>query len=174
MADPQQTKTIYSSSDIATNLNVQESTLRKYCLILEEDGYEFLKNERGHRAFFDSDLIALKKFIEFKDDADMSLKQSAKAVTAWKNGFTMTEHDTEEKRYVARYDDLVNEFREFRESQNTFNQELLKQLQKQQQYIDTRLEERDQKLMLSLKETLEAKNQLAITTSEKKKWWQFW
>lgn len=174
MSDQQQVQTIYSSSDIAANLNIQESTLRKYCLILEENGYEFLKNERGHRAFFDNDLIALKKFVEFKDEADMSLKQAAKAVTAWKNGFSMTERDTEENRYVARYDDLLNEFKEFRENQNQFNKELLSQLQKQQQYIDTRLEERDQKLMLSLKETLEAKNQLAITTSEKKKWWKFW
>ena len=36
------------------------------------------------------------------------------------------------------------------------------------------LEEHDRELLLSLKETLEAKDQLAITTSEKKKWWKFW
>lgn len=174
MSDSQQTKTIYSSSDIAANLNIQESTLRKYCLILEENGYEFLKNERGHRAFFDSDLIALKKFMEFKDYADMSLKHAAKAVIAWKNGFSMTERDTEEERYVARYDDLVNEFREFRESQNAFNQELLKQLQKQQQYIETKIGERDQQLMISLKETLTAKSESAPTVAEKKKWWKLW
>lgn len=174
MTGQQQVQTIYSSSDIAANLNVQESTLRKYCLILEENGYEFLKNERGHRAFFDNDLIALKKFVVYKDEADMSLKQAAKAVVTWKNGFSVTEHDTEENRYIARYDDLVNGFKEFRENQNNFNQELLQQLQKQQQYIDNSLKERDQKLMMALKETLEAKKQLAITTSEKKKWWKFW
>lgn len=174
MTGQQQVQTIYSSSDIAANLNVQESTLRKYCLILEENGYEFLKNERGHRAFFDNDLITLKKFVVFKDEADMSLKQAAKAVVTWKNGFIVTERDTEENRYIARYDDLINEFKEFRESQNAFNQELLHQLQIQQQYIDNSLKERDQKLMMALKETLEAKKQPAITTAEKKKWWKFW
>lgn len=174
MTGQQQVQTIYSSSDIAANLNIQESTLRKYCLILEENGYEFLKNERGHRAFFDNDLIALKKFVVFKDEADMSLKQAAKAVVTWNNGFSVTECDTEKSRYIARYNDLVNEFKEFRESQNTFNQELLYQLQKQEQYIENSLKERDQKLMMALKETLEEKKQLAITTSEKKKWWKFW
>lgn len=174
MNNQQQVQTIYGSNDIATNLNIQESTLRKYCLILEENGYEFLKNERGHRAFFDNDLIAFKKFLEFKDKADMSLKEAAKAVTAWKSGFIVTEHDTDNQRYISRYDDLVNEFKEFRESQNEFNKELLNQLQKQQEYIDSRLEERDQKLMLSLKETLETKKQLALANSQKKKWWKFW
>lgn len=174
MNNIQQAKTIYSSSDIAKNLNVQESTLRKYCLILEENGYQFLKNMRGHRAFFDYDLIALKKFIEFKEDVDMSLKDSAKAVVSWKNGFNVTERDTEEERYVARYDDLLNEFQAFRESQNVFNQELLKQLHEQQQYIETLIHERDQKLMISVIETLSQTNDSALTVTDKKKWWKWW
>lgn len=58
------------------------------------------------------------------------------------------------------------------ENQEKFNQELVRQLEKQQHYINTRLEERDKALMLSLKETLEAKQQMAIAKS--KKWWRFW
>jgi biotin operon repressor len=53
----QQIQAVYSSSDVAATLKIQESTLRKYCLILEKIGYEFLKNENGHRAFFDADSI---------------------------------------------------------------------------------------------------------------------
>lgn len=173
--ETQQTQAIYNSSDVAENLEIQESTLRKYCLILEKSGYEFLKNEFGHRAFFDGDLIVLRKFMELKSTTDMTLEQASKAVVAWKNGTDITEHDTEESRYVARYNDLMEEFKSFRESQESFNKELLNQLKRQQEYIDGRLEERDRNLMLAIRETLEVKKQLALAEPEqKKKWWEFW
>lgn len=172
----QQIQAVYSSSDVAVTLKIQESTLRKYCLILEKNGYEFLKNENGYRAFFDADSIVLKKFIELKSGSDMTLEQAAKSVVLWKKGANITERDTEESRYVARYNDLMKEFTSFKANQENFNKELLNQLQKQQEYISNKLEERDQKLMLTLKETLETKRQLAITSAEvsKKKWWEFW
>lgn len=43
----------------------------------------------------------------------------------------------------------------------------------QQEYINTKLEERDQKLMESIREIQESKKQLA-TTQQKNKWWKFW
>lgn len=171
----QQVQAVYSSSDVAGTLKLQESTLRKYSLILEKNGYEFLKNEHGHRAFFDHDIIVLKKFIELKSGSDITLEQSAKAVVAWKNGTDIAERDTEENRYIARYDDLVTEFREFKENQEDFNRELLNQLKIQQEYISNKLEERDQTLMLALKNTMETKRQLEIASAaEEKKWWKFW
>lgn len=174
--ETQQLQAVYNSSDVAVTLKIQESTLRKYSLLLEKNGYEFLKNENGHRAFFDHDIIVLKKFIELKSDSDMTLEQSATAVVAWKNGTVVADRDTEENRYIARYNDLVSEFRGFKENQENFNKELLNQLQKQQEYISTKLEERDQNLMLALKETMETKRQLEIASAEeeKKKWWKFW
>lgn len=172
----QQLQAVYNSSDVAVTLKIQESTLRKYCLILEKSGYEFLKNENGHRAFFDADSIVLKKFIELKNGSDMTLEQAAKSVVAWKKGTDITERDTEDSRYIARYNDLLEDFKDFKENQENFNKELLNQLQKQQEYISDKLEERDQKLMLTLKETMETKRQLAITSAEvsKKRWWKFW
>lgn len=51
---------IYSSKDVAAILKIQESTLRKYCIMLEEVGYKFHKNELGHRGFLNDDVVALK------------------------------------------------------------------------------------------------------------------
>ena len=42
---------------------------------------------------------------------------------------------------------------------------------RQQEYINTKLDERDQKLIESIKEIQETKKQLAAT--QQKKWWQF-
>lgn len=108
-----QVQAVYGSSDVADVLQVQESTLRKYCLLLEKSGYEFLKNELGHRAFFDDDVIVLKKMISLKNDADMTLEEAVKSVIAWKNGNDIAVSDTEEKRYIARYNDLLKEFKTF-------------------------------------------------------------
>ena len=44
--------------------------------------------------------------------------------------------------------------------------------QEQQEYINSKLEERDQQIMESIREIQEVKNQLAATKQEK--WWKFW
>ncbi|GAA3332335.1 hypothetical protein GCM10020331_092080 [Ectobacillus funiculus] len=45
-------------------MEVKESTLRKYFQALEAHGYTFLKNDRGHRAFFDKDVVALRQYVD--------------------------------------------------------------------------------------------------------------
>ena len=183
----EQTQAVYGSSDVADVLQIQESTLRKYCLLLEKAGYEFLKNEHGHRAFFDNDVIVLRKMIGFKSDADMTLEEAVKSVVAWKNGNDITVRDTEDMRYVARYNDLVREFEAFQEQQRKFNEqqikfneqqmkfneELIREIRGQREYIENRLEQRDQLLMQSIRESLEVRKEIA-TAEKEKKWWQFW
>lgn len=167
-----QTQSVYGSSDIADTLKIQESTLRKYCLLLEKVGYEFLKNEHGHRAFFDHDVIVLRKMISLKSSADMTLEEAAKSVLAWKNGNDITVSDTEEKRYITRYNDLLEEFKSFQEQQMNFNKELIQEIRNQQEYIEDRLEQRDRLLMQSMRETLETRKEIAAASE--KKWWHFW
>ena len=163
---------VYGSSDIADVLQIQESTLRKYCLLLEKSGYEFLKNEQGHRAFFDNDVIVLRKMIALKNDTDMTLEEAVKSVIAWKKGTDITVRDTEEKQYIARYNDLMKEFKSFQEQQMKFNKELIREIRSQQEYIENRLEQRDQLLMQSIRESLEVRKEIAAT--QKKRWWKFW
>ena len=167
-----QAQSVYGSSDIADTLKIQESTLRKYCLLLEKVGYEFLKNEHGHRAFFDHDVIVLRKMISLKSSADMTLEEAAKSVVAWKNGNDITVSDTEEKRYITRYNDLLEEFKSFQEQQMNFNKELIQEIRNQQEYIEDRLEQRDRLLMQSMRETLETRKEIAAASE--KKWWHFW
>lgn len=56
--------------------------------------------------------------------------------------------------------------------QQEFNAGLLQKLQKQQDYIDQKLEQRDRLLMQSIKELMEARQQVAAANT--KKWWNFW
>ena len=166
-----QVQAVYGSSNIADILHVQESTVRKYCLLLEKSGYEFLKNEQGHRAFFDHDLIVLKKMMSLKSGADMTLVEAVKSVVAWENRSDIAVGDTEEMRYIKHYNDLAEEFKTFQEQQMNFNKELIQEIRNQQEYIEQRLEQRDRLLIQSLRETLEVRKEIATA---KKKWWQFW
>lgn len=171
--ETKQIQAVYGSSDIADVLGIQESTLRKYCLLLEKSGYEFLKNEHGHRAFFDADVIVLRKMISFKNDADMTLEEAVKSVVAWNKGNDITVSDIEEKQYVARYNDLLGEFKTFQQQQMGFNKELIEEIQKQRDYIEKRLEERDRLLIESMRQTLEFRG-AAVEGEKKKRWWRFW
>lgn len=67
---------------------------------------------------------------------------------------------------------MTEEFKAFREQQQVFNQELLEQLKKQQEYINSSLKERDKNLMIAMKESLETQKLLAAASQ--KKWWQLW
>ncbi len=58
---------------------------------------------------------------------------------------------------------------------------MVDQLQKQQDYIKDSIDERDKKLMLAIKESMEVQRQLASAEEEKENtrklkssWWQFW
>ncbi|WP_345655990.1 DUF3967 domain-containing protein, partial [Streptomyces tremellae] len=140
------------------------------CSHFERAGYTFHKNEHGHRGFFDDDLIAFKKLMEYKDT--MVLEQALRSVVVWKKGNDVALRATDEKRYSRQYNELLEEFQSFKEQQENFNQELLNLLKQQQEYMDNHLKERDQNLMVALKESLETQRQLA--SSKQKKWWEFW
>lgn len=168
-----QTQAVYGSSDVANLLKIKESTVRKYCGILEKAGYEFLKNEMGHRAFFDNDLIVLRKMLNLKNESDMSLEDAAKSVVTWKKGDDMSVSDTKESEYIARYNDLVREFKEFQKQQMEFNKELLQEIKSQREYIGKLIEEKDLLVIQSMRNLLESKQELPEPT-KKKNWWKFW
>lgn len=65
----------------------------------------------------------------------------------------------------------IDSLRKHSEQQENFNRELLMMLEKQHQHIGEHIERRDKLLLQSIKESMEARRELAAT---KEKWWQFW
>ena len=72
------------------------------------------------------------------------------------------------------YSKLLEEFEEFKKNQMQFNQKLLERLEKQQSYIENSIDERDKKLMLAIKESMETRRQIVAEEEKKKPWWKFW
>lgn len=166
---------VYSPTDIQELLGIDSSTLRKYAILLEKHGYHFLKNDRRHRGYFDKDIITLRKLLEFSKQPDMTLERSAKAVMTWVSEEDITVTVPTEvplQPTDERYNDMVERLirlEEHNKRQEAFNQELLHQLQKQQQYIQESLERRDKTLMETVREMQETKR-LTAATEEKKSW----
>jgi DNA-binding transcriptional MerR regulator len=165
--------TIMSPGDVATLLGLKESTLRKYALILKDAGYHFQVNGKGQRWYYNRDVIAFKKLIEIKHNPDMTLEQSAKAVVSHFGQSDMSQPITTENQIAERYDDDMKELKDVVNQQNVLLQELMKKMDQQQKYIDEKLEQRDRKMMESIRESQEVKQQLlqiaAAKEEEKKK-----
>lgn len=67
----------YWTHEVAKRLDVGESTLRKWCLALEEQGYHFTKGEQESRAFLEQDIALLSKMKESIRGRKKSMKQAA-------------------------------------------------------------------------------------------------
>lgn len=171
---------IYDTSTVSKILGVQESTLRKYCALMGKHNYEFNKNAVGHRIFYKKDIEVIKKIVDLKNAGSLTLNESVK---------TILESDIDDIDDVSAvepisnpdYTKILDEFATFKNEQQQFNQQLIEQLQKQQDYIKNSIEERDKKLMFAIKESMEIRRQLAAAEEErmenekkKKSWWQFW
>ncbi|MGG0656449.1 hypothetical protein [Rummeliibacillus pycnus] len=187
---------IYDTSLVSKILGVQESTLRKYCALMQKHNYEFNKNSVGHRIFYKKDIEIIRKIVELKNSSSLTLNQSVK---------TILESDIEDidditamesisavepisnpafNMLIEAFSTFQNEQQQFKNEQQQFNKQLLEQLQKQQDYIKNSIDERDKKLMLSIKESMEMRRQLAaaeeekekenLNNNKKRKWWRFW
>lgn len=176
----ERTEKAYSPKEMSTTLDVGDSTLRKWCLALEKNGYVFIRNDQNSRVYVENDLVVLRHFQQLVKQHNMQLENAAQLVVdrfgtgASEVGTGVVPVEKEEKqRDLMRSNEFVQKLLDHIEKQEAFNQELLKRLETQQKYIDERLEERDRKFMESLRDSQETKQQLleiaAAHEEEKKK-----
>jgi DNA-binding transcriptional MerR regulator len=169
-----QKTSFFTPKEIANMLNIGDSTLRKWCISLEEHGYFFSRTDNKRRMFFDKDIIVLKHLRELVQVQNLSLENAAKVVT------TKYKQDKEE---ASEQQNSENDERSLEsdtqkimdklEQLEAFNKTLLDTVAKQQEYIEERLnkheeqlEKRDSMLMESLRESQETKRLLLEVKEE--------
>lgn len=151
--------------EVAENLGISESTLRKYCLILEKSGYKFLRGDNNRRAFRKKDVEVLK---QFKSLADQGKNQGKKLDEA-----AMTLVDTlnqpEEETAVS----VVSLADTNKTMQIEKVKEVIKPILEQNEMLKQELNELKDRLA-----RLDKKTDVLLTRSERqereKKWWKFW
>ncbi|OTY65077.1 DUF3967 domain-containing protein [Bacillus thuringiensis] len=162
-------KTLYSPGDVAEQLGIQSSTLRKYADVLEKEGYTFIKNERGHRKYRESDVMVFRKVINLKNDTDMTLENATKQIVSWNQGVEVLPLERHE---IERYEEpdfnattlqkMLQDQHEFIEKQNELLQELNKRLVEQ----DQRFAQRESELLSAIQTIQESQVLIATNSSE--------
>ncbi len=176
----------YTPKEVSLTLDIGTSTLRKWCLSLEENGYIFTRTDNQRRLYVERDLVVLKYYKKLVQGENFSLDNAAKViVTKYKENPSETiapivppKADIQ-MRDFERSREIIEELLERAEKQEQFNEELMRfnrelldRLDNQQEYINRRLEERDKKLMESLRQSQETKKlmlELAAAKEESEK-----
>lgn len=162
-------RTLYTPSDVAKQLMIKPSTLRKYADLLEIEGYSFEKNERNHRKYRDSDVMIFRKLIDMKNDTDMTLENATKRVVAWYKGIEVLPLERHE---IERYEDddfnatplqaMIEEQSKIIAKQNELLQELTTRLVEQ----DQRALQRENDLLNAIQTIQESQKVIALNNSE--------
>lgn len=156
--------------DIEKQTNIPDATIRRY---IRNHGHHLQIKKRGKSYLIAGDSISIiQKIRELYDkgkqseDVDETLRHMNIPVT-----ITMTD---DEKEVTVNASEVLIQLQKDMDEQKKFNQSLLETLQKQNEYINTKLEERDRKLIESLREIQETKKQIAAAAMPVEKKTGFW
>lgn len=191
----EQNERAYWTKEVAERLNIGESTLRKWCLALEENGYQFTKGQRGVRAFLERDIEVLAKMKTVLNEVGTTLDEAIEAAlgerenaqSQFVQSFSETTKEQENDRTpVAMSPEVLSAVLEnYKEDllsvvRQEFQETLIKQEERtleRERMMEERARERDENVMKVLRETLDTKKMLAASLEEqkeekKKTWWQ--
>lgn len=159
---------IYSTLQVSYEIDVQPSTVRKYALALEKADYEFQRNSAGHRIYMEHDIKAFADLVRMTKEEGLSVANGAVAIVTGKMPSVTPEHDVDIEQHIVLD---RQKFENFKQEQDIFNQALMQRLdeqdrliEKQQEYIEERLKERDQRLLETLNESKNKKTKKGLFT----------
>lgn len=152
----------YSSKEVVVQLGIGSSTLRKWCMLLEQHNYRFHRDVHNRREFHQIDTVALREFMKLAktmalEHAAISVVSSIKRLRPEEKALPVPSvvkrsypsHDLLEEKV----DSLVQHI----EKQDAFNIALLDRLEKQEKYISINLKERDRRLTKAMNDILDTK-----------------
>lgn len=113
--------TAMTPSDVSGQLGVKPSTLRKYSLLLEEQGVPFDRNANNSRKYSDMHLVALQKIITLTSNGGVSVEDAVFTASRWFLGdSSITDNNDVTNNGVERYNDdvaaaMISEIRSLKE-----------------------------------------------------------
>ncbi|PJN50708.1 DUF3967 domain-containing protein [Bacillus mycoides] len=163
----------YWGSEVAKNLGIGSSTLRKYCLALEEAGYPFERGNNNSRIFYHKDVATIERIVTAMNKKNVTLEQAI--------NLAMTSTEDNEITTVATDSvagaEHIKTLTERIERLEQLNLDLIQRLDQQSKILQEtdarrviREEQRDIQLMQVLREIQENK-QLIAASEQKKTFW---
>ncbi|MGG0369514.1 DUF3967 domain-containing protein [Priestia endophytica] len=162
-------------------LKVGDSTLRKWCIALEKEGYTFTKGVRNSRAFIKKDIVVLEDIKLLLQESGMNLESTVKVTLSKHHSENMNDNDSNNGERMP----LVPQGNGSKISNNTsieylkIQEQLLEQVERIERSheerlknIEEKLDYRNKLLLETLQEIQDTKKIIAVT--KEKKWWEFW
>ncbi|CRH66890.1 Uncharacterised protein [Chlamydia trachomatis] len=155
--------------EASVSLGIGDSTLRKWCLAIENHGYNFPRTDNNRRVFFDKDMVILRQLRQLVQVQNLSLENASVIIVTKVNEEASVEKNTNNAVPTLRYsDEVIQKLLDHIERQEAFNQMLLERLDEQQKYIEERIDKREQLIQENIKESQETKKLLLEAQEEKR------
>lgn len=163
----------YFAKDVSLQLDMNPSTLRRWCIELEKAGYTFTRNEHNQRIFYERDFNAFRKLKDLLNK-NLSMDNAVHAVIA------MSQTSSQTPSVQIKSDDEIRLSK--RDLQELLHEEVRKAIQEEREAMfqafeckmNDHIEKRDQQLLAGIREMQEKKLLTATTQEKKKKWYKFW
>lgn len=143
------------SKTVALNLDISTSNLRKWSKLIEDEGYQFRKNEQGQRIYYERDQELLEKLKEYLGK-ERNVEKAVKTVTKQfkeKNNAEMLRADIREKNAKnSEQNALTTDV--LKEIINSASREIVEEaLSKQQEYYEKLIDKITSRYEETIKET---------------------
>lgn len=176
------------TKDVAERLEIGTSTLRKWCIALEQEQYSFVKGAKNSRAFVQKDIKVLEQMKKLIQEAGMSIEGAVKVVLSVPVAEVETDNDLEDGNRTPSVlsENVMNLPKEFIEQllqEQILLKEKIQQLERigimnaeRLERMENRYNERDNLLLTHVREIQETKQLLVASQNKQKekKWWEFW
>ena len=152
----------YFSKDVAEELKITTSTLRRWSILLEKEGYIFQKNDKEQRIYYERDFKAFRELKKLLSNS-VSVTDAIKAITS--RDF---ERENNEKTLSVYSKKICLSKRELEE---IIKKAVIEEREVLLQKLEEKIEETFSK---QLEKTFEEKQKLLVTTqneSQKLSWW---
>lgn len=170
---------VYGSQEVSEILGIADSTLRRWCLLLEKNGYTFLRGDNGQRAFRDHDLFILRRLREYSKQKNMkienavhavisSVQQAQKTVVVHDNSGKGSDMNSVHEAFIKRLEKYENLIAELLKRLDERDRQFEEAIRRQEEAI----RRRDEMLIAAIRQIAETQKQLAAAREEKGK--PFW
>ncbi|WP_131099737.1 DUF3967 domain-containing protein [Bacillus sp. SYJ] len=163
----------YWGSEVAKTLGIGSSTLRKYCLALEEAGYSFERGNNNSRIFYHKDVATIERLVTAMNKKNVTLEQ---AINLAMTSVTENEIATVATGNIADTEH-IKALIERIERLEQLNLELIQRLDQQSKLLQEtdaqriiREEQRDVQLIQVLREIQDSKRLIAASEQKKSLW----
>lgn len=167
---------------IEKQTGIPNATIRRY---IRNHGHHLNIRKKGKSYLISDESIDVMEQIRKLYDDGKTLEQVEEALINTGTPMTVTVIEEDEPMNVN-VGEALQTLDKRLDEQNNLIQSLVEQMNKQQAFIETKLAERDQRLIEAIRETQETKKQIAIAaahneqtkkdinSSPQKKWYEFW